>query len=509
MDNTKNNNIMNFKRLINKWSFMLLAGLALLTTFSCEDDLIELNINPNAINELSYGPQLAKIQLYTTGTRYEIRRAAWGYGWASIQQLAGLETGGSYLPGDKYQDDQTFGSSLFDRVYVNEYKDLADLLNRTAEVPEAVNYNAMAKIWSAISFHRTTDFYGDIPYFNAGKGFIDNNWFVEYDAQSAIYLDMLQNLEEGASALSTSAENPGDQDLVHQGDIAKWRRMAYSYMLRLGLRLTKVDPATAETWVKKAIAGGVMTSTDDSVVIPHQEQGGWVSTNPIGEGFRNDRLYRISETLVDWLQVNNDPRLDVIGWVESGGAQKGMPNGYDQQTIQAHPSWTNILDYSQVHPDLVTLSSPSILMTYAEVELMLAEAAVRGWHTGSAAAHYENGIRGAMDHWAIYDVATPAAADVDAYVAAHPFSAANGMELIGEQYWMATFLNAWEGYSNWRRVEFPVLTPTNYPGNVTGGTIPRRVRYPASEYSINGPNVGAAVSRQGPDTYTTRIWWDQ
>ena len=83
------------------------------------------------------------------------------------------------------------------------------------------------------------------------------------------------------------------------------------------------------------------------------------------------------------------------------------------------------------------------------------------------------------------------------------------MRMIGEQYWAATFLNEYEAYANWRRTGYPAITPTDYPGNQSNSQVPRRLRYPDSEYGINGDNIQAAISRQGPDEFTTRMWWDK
>ena len=152
---------------------------------------------------------------------------------------------------------------------------------------------------------------------------------------------------------------------------------------------------------------------------------------------------------------------------------------------------------------------PMFFMTYAEVELLKAEAAVRGWHSGDAATHYANGVRAAMQYLVMYDAnAAIAEADIDAYLAANPYDAGNAMEQINEQIWAATLLNEYEGYANWRRTGYPALTPVNFSGNVTGGTIPRRLRYREAEAVANPDNYNAAVSKQGPDEFTTRIWWD-
>ena len=121
---------------------------------------------------------------------------------------------------------------------------------------------------------------------------------------------------------------------------------------------------------------------------------------------------------------------------------------------------------------------PMFFMTYAEVEFLKAEAAIRGWYSGDAATHYENGVRAAMEYLVMYDAsAAIPAADIDAYLAANPYDPATGMEQVNTQLWAAVLLNEYEAFANWRRTGYPVLTPVDYPGNVTGGTIPRRLRY--------------------------------
>ena len=140
---------------------------------------------------------------------------------------------------------------------------------------------------------------------------------------------------------------------------------------------------------------------------------------------------------------------------------------------------------------------------------MIAEAIERGWATGNAADHYNAGVRAAMEMYSIYDPSVEiSSAEIDAYLAANPYDSANWAEQIGEQYWAATFLNFYETYANWRRTGYPELTPVDYPGNETNGTIPRRLRYPTSEAGNNPEGYNAALNNQGPDEFTTRMWWD-
>ncbi|MBJ6368790.1 SusD/RagB family nutrient-binding outer membrane lipoprotein [Snuella sedimenti] len=495
---------------INKISIIITYFFVVIMAFSitsCADELAELNENPNAIEDLPYGLQLTEVQLDAPGGRYEMRRAALGWGIAAVQQLADVSIATSILPGDKYIDFIDYSFALFDRYYLQEAKEVVDFVTRTAEDPEAVNYNAIGRILKVMSFHKVTDLYGDIPYSEAGLGYLTNNWFPAYDRQEDIYADMLSELEAAAVQLSSSAENPGTQDVMYGGDLTKWRKLSYSMMLRLGLRLSKVDPAASESWVKKAIAGGVMTDLDDVAKVEHEIGG---VTSPIGDAFDVDKFMRLSDTFVSWMEDHGDPRLDILSWVENGGPHQGLPNGLDPTTLTTEgPAGGDILDYSQVNQALVQRDSPSMFMTYAEVEFMLAEAAVRGWYNGDAETHYNNGVRAAMENWSFYGVSTPSTAEVDNYLSSNPYNATNALEMIGEQYWAATFLNPWESYSNWRRIEYPVLTPVNYPGNATGGTIPRRLKYPIVEFNVNAENVNAAISNQGPNDYTTRVWWDK
>jgi hypothetical protein len=112
-----------------------------------------------------------------------------------------------------------------------------------------------------------------------------------------------------------------------------------------------------------------------------------------------------------------------------------------------------------------------------------------------------------MEYLAQYNAAaTVASADIDAYLAAHPYT--NSIEQINTQYWAASFLDWYEVWANWRRSGFPTLVPVDYTGNATNGQIPRRMLYPASEAAINPTNLDAAISRQGANDLMTHVWWD-
>jgi hypothetical protein len=374
-----------------------------------------------------------------------------------------------------------------------------------------------------------TDLYGDIPYSEAGKGFIEGIVAPKYDSQESIYMDMLSEISQAVESFDASKKTFGSADLLFDGDIDKWKKFGNSLLLRLGMRLTKVNPTEAEAWVNKAVAGGVMEDISDSAFVPHTDGPSGINNNGIGDVFAADGNQHLSRTFVEWMRDHGDPRLDVFSSVPAGTAPVGLPNGYDATTVLGDPvtnGWVELnadgnVDFtkiSDVNPVLVTRASPMMFQSYAEVALLMAEAAVRGWGATDAATHYANGIRAAMKQWGtFYDASTTIAdADIDTYLANNPFDAGNAMQQIGEQYWAATFLNEYEAYSNWRRTGYPELVPVQYDAAlpITGGNIPRRLVYPQSEAGVNADNFNAALSNQGlPTDFASMlnfpVWWDK
>ena len=498
----------------NKILLLVIAMLAIHS--SCDDGFAEINTNPQSAINIDPNFQMTWVQLRTSGGRYENWRAGLIYSSMMIQHLAATC---GYWSGDKYTFNGGYSSSLIDRAYTESVKDMQDLVNtlQAGEVGDPTMLG-MARIWRVVIFQRLTDMYGDIPYFEAGKGALEGIDFPAYDSQEAIYMDMLKELEEGAAQIGSGGF--GGADLIYGGDAAQWKRFANSLMLRLSMRLSEVDPGTAQAWASKAIAGGVMASNADDAFIQHTNGPAGINKNGIGEvldksnGFGDD-CPRLSATLVGMMEATGDPRLPIFGAPsENTGVIAGMPNGLDETTLPDNPTGTSTADFSRINPTIVSVASPMMFMTYAETELLLAEAAMRGWGASDAGSHFEAGLRAGVKMWEHYDASFAVdEAAVDAFVAANPFDAANGMEQIGNQYWLATFLNEYEAFSNWRRTGFPALTPVNYAGNVTNGQIPLRLATNPGEGSLN-PNFEAAKTRQGLGSdfqshMSVPVWWDK
>jgi hypothetical protein len=516
-------------------------GLAVVLVTGCDTkQLHDLNINPQALNEvnLNFIFTSAELGIASNGSTGDNRYIDWrtniGMCAYAIQQLA--NSGGGIAPGDKYTVNAETNAAPFEFTYNDQLKNIAEILKQSGPGGFAegkyTNMRNAARIIRASSFARLTDFYGNVPYSEANKG-IEGIFFPKYDSQDAIYTDLLKELDEASAALSTSNPDEGfaAADFIYKGDIAKWKKWGYSLMLRLAMRISNVDAAKAATYVTKAAAGGVFTSNADNVWVAMADgPSEWVNQNGISRAFDpgdGGQPTYLSATLVNYLKGKNqaaatddDPRLMIIsGGIGSGTVitdpvkQKGMPNGYDQAMLDKLEGTTVDVSktYSRINTKMLQDSDPYMIMNYGEVELLLAEAIERKIGTGisgTAKSHYDAGVKASMQMYTPYDASlTVSDAAVSTYLTSYPYGTAKpALEMIGEQLWINKFFNWWEAWNDWRRTGFPKLTPTNYPGNVTNGTIPVRLRYPTSEAAGN-PNYQTGATL--PDDFITKVWWDK
>jgi hypothetical protein len=489
---------------------------------SCEDGFDEMNTNPvlltsiNPIFQLNsaivnMAPGYNNLTYETTIVRQ------------MITPFIGVGSGGNLNV-----DNRAATEGNWTNGYRNVIDNMVDAVQTAGEDPDRPNAYHILRIWKAYCFMVLTDTYGDIPYSEAGRGFLDGTVFPAYDSQLSIYMDILNELSQASAALDVN-QDAVPQEAMYSGNINQWKRLGYSLLLRAAMRLSKVDPATAEQYAAMAAAGGLMQSNVDNAVVRHNPD----FRNGVGTNVNGGQapFYYLDKEFVDWMKANNDPRLVAIAVRYVGAAQEGdqveanadrtfdaqigMPQGYDNTSIPpavAADGLASLYDYSQMDRHrLGNPEAPSFLITHSQTQLLLAEAIVRGWVAGDAAAAYEEGIRAHMNQMALWPGETTIPqADIDAYVAAHPLPGGEaGIEAINEQYWMSSYLNSYESWANFRRTGYPDVAPNPYPGNdLQSEDFIRRLTYPDSELTVNKANVDAATSRQGPDILDTRVWWD-
>ena len=508
-------------------------SLAILLLFfaSCEKGLDKLNVN--RVNPTSLDPA-SLLNRAIISTAFPTRTVTMDIG--VVQQM--VTPNGGVLAGANFNVDSrdpVLGTH-WGAYFPNVIKYTSDAIAKTKDVPARSNLYNMARIMQAYAFMILTDEYGAIPYTEGGAGFTDQIFFPKYDEQKDIYPKLIQEFTDAAAALSTSGTIE-TADVLYGGNIAQWKKFAYSLLLRAGMRLSKIDPTKAAQVVQTAVAGGVIMTNEDNAMMRHDQN----FQSPIGGMLNSTEAanFYLTKPFVDQLKNTNDPRLSAIAIRYKGATsgsqtgsgqnpangttaaadQIGMPIGYDNTSIVAKAAadgLASFYDYSQVdRRRMAKPTAPTFLVTAAQTQLLLAEARFKGWiTTGTAAQYFSDAIRAHMDQMALYDAgAAVSPAARDAYVAANPLMAGTELQQINTQYWIASFLNAPEAFANFRRSEFPALTPNPYnqPNNpdVPNGTFIRRITYPTSELSVNPDNLSDALSKQGPDKLSTRVWWDK
>ncbi|HET9276932.1 MAG TPA: SusD/RagB family nutrient-binding outer membrane lipoprotein, partial [Flavitalea sp.] len=354
------------------------------------------------------------------------------------------------------------------------------------------------------------------------------------------YADLYKELREAIAALSTSADfvpedlfygtkaQPSTRTTNAAGQVAKWKKLGNSLLLRLGMRYSKLDPARAQTIVAEAFAGGVMASNADNA---HVKYDGTLYTQGDNAAQRNFSHFNYAaEPFVNQLKSTVDPRGKFIlaNFPDPGNVaatpnpdtvlanQFGVPIGVENTAVPRGTRGSG-LNYSQINVWTVAApNAPEFWVTYAQTSLLLAEAAKRGWVPGGdaqAKTYYENGIMADMDAYTLYPGTIPISASDKAAYLAHPLVAYNptdAIKLINTQYWVVNIRNGTEAFANFRRTGFPGLI-VNTARGALGSTedFVRRLSYPDVEASANTANYNAAKTAIGDDKLSTRVFWDK
>lgn len=212
--------------------------------------------------------------------------------------------------------------------------------------------------------------------------------------------------------------------------------------------------------------------------------------------------YRISKTIVDRLAGLNDPRLPVYAQLTDSAPRiyKGVPNGLltDDANSLGLSRTSRPGDYFRAP------HAPAVIMSYAEVLFDLSEAVSRGFTTGNAADLYKQAVLASLAQYGITDATVTANYLAQSTV---QYDAGNYKKSIGDQKWIALFGQGLEAFAEWRRLDYPQLTPA--VAGTLGGKMPLRFIYPGSEQSLNGESYTKAVEHQGADLLTTKLWFDK
>jgi hypothetical protein len=543
---------MYMKRMQNRKNIGLLSVLAagiLLVSAGCTKKYTDINTDKNSIATVtpavipflfSHAEDIATVNQ----GNYQIAQNLFADQYA---QYFACEA--TYFGSDRLVINQNWVGANFNPYYTDVLPQLQTIF---ANTDSASAEHAMAEVVWVLTFMKATDYWGPIPYFQAGS--VETS--VPYDPQDKIYADFFSRLDQAIAILTPLAGSNayGTYDLIYQGDVSHWIKFANSLRLRLALRVSKVDPTTAQTEAEASVNAGVMTaSPGDDAFIERSSVGGDIN----GLSTMSDwNEFRMSATMSSVLKGYQDPRISqyFLPTVNSGDPTfgifanyQGLRNGLSvaQQTLtenlavaNSHQGqrWasTNVLVGGTVVGEASYTNTPQNVMETAECFFLRAEGALNGWNMGaSAQSLYESGITQSMAQWGI------TGAPVTAYIASNatptPSGAFNGtavdtavsnvpiawsstpamqIKQIMTQKWLGLFPDGMEAWADWRRN--PAM-PLYAAVNSDNPLIPnpsiqhlRRIPFLTSEKETNAAAVTAAVQLLSTkvDNEITPLWWD-
>jgi len=500
------------------------ATLLVLILFSpgCTKDFKEINTNPNAPALNQAAPNMLLTQAIESMTD-RVQEIFLGHemGECWVQHMAKVQ----YPDEDRYIPRMSVINITWSSFYAANGYDVQTVYN----IGVATNndsYKAVALILKSYITSVVTDLWGDVPYTEAWQGSSATPILSPvYDTQESIYAAIIANLDE-ANTLLAASTSAIEGDILYNNDLLKWQKFANSLKLRLLMRRSdRVDPTAAITAIVNDPATfPVFESPDDDAAL--QYLGSAPNNNPINENRKTRDDHRVSKTLIDVMWTNNpnmDYRIAVYANLPSaGGYWEGLPNGLTS-TDAANYKGNGLSKTSKIGDYFSAATAPGALMSYAELQFILAEAAQRGFITGSALTaqdYYTAGVAGSYHQYAadivarnkaITTLGIPAAWTIDDFLADYmanygAFVPANALTQIYTEKWIAMFGQGLQAKYDWNRVNTPILVPAIAGQN--GGKIPVRAYYPSDESGRNPTNLATAITRQGPDDLNTRVWWD-
>jgi len=479
----------------------LILGLLLAFFVAC-DDLTDLNIdkkNPTAVSGESLFTSAQKNmvdQLTATNVNYTALRFFMQW-WTetTYTEEANYDITTRNAP-------QQHWDELFRRSLAN-FKEAGRIISEGVTFTpeeEIVKKNKLAiiDIQMVLCYSNLVETFGNVPYSQA----LDiNNLTPVYDDGLTVYKDLIARLNADIAAIDPSQGSfTEDQDNIYQGNVDQWLKFANTLRLRMGMTLADLpgEDAIARAAIESSAAGAILDNADNATI---DYLGAIPNTNPLyaDQVASNRQDFIAVDTFVNILLELNDPRIH--GFYADNVDD---PNTPEVEYIGAeYAQGATYASFSHINDDMRLPTAKGTIGSAAETELLLAEAVERGYNVGGTAAeHYTNAITLSIEEWG------GSQADADAYLAqpavAYATAAGSWQEKIGLQAWIALYNRGNEGWTTWRRLDYPeIVAPAS-----AFSDIPVRYTYPVNEQTVNPDGYDQAAAAIGGDDVETRLFWD-
>ena len=472
---------------------------------SCKKDFLSLEVNPNTPSVTT--PQFAlagalKVAADIPNQNYNV------FGnWVGM-----VAPSGNFVPSPQIQQYQftTDNFQVFTPLYANATN--FDNLEKISSDPANAKFAAIAKIMKAYDFQQLVDLYNNVPYtqaFNASQYL-----FPKYDKGDAIYADLVVQLTAAKALIDANAgaTDPGVNDIVYHGDMAKWKKFANTLLLRLAIRQSK--PGLVGGTAKAALPTG--TLKDNFITL--DSESGIANPGYTGAGFEGQQSpfwnnfgfdltgnpkgssasVRANAFAVELLRSYNDPRLQrEYAPTATGGVYRGVTFGDPNAPANANTS--------AFGPGLLKAANMgAVLLSTSEALFLQSEAVTRGWLTGDAEDLYNKGVQSSFIALGL----TAAQATTYLGQAQQNISWAASTDklqaIITQKYFALNGYSFFEAWNEFKRTGFPVGVPRSIDSKAIGTGIPNRIFYPTTEYQQNADAVGAEGTI---DPFTSKIFW--
>lgn len=481
---------------------IILSLILAIGVTSCKKGFLDINTTPNNPTVV---PPTVILPNTTIGIAFananDLNRAA----SVLVQHTAGVANQvGAY---DIFNLDGAFDNQWNFEVYGGSLNNLQVLIDQYSGSSPA--YSGIAKLEKAYIMSLATDLWGDVPYSQAGKGLLFET--PVFDKQEDIYqgnttlgiVGLFDLVKDGLADLNkTSILVPSAKDdLVYKGDLAKWKRMGNTLLLKFAIQISNRNPALAKSTIESVLTGNnYINSNSLDFEVPFGSNVG--NRNPIfdfnnnlrtGDMMLSSRLYALSKSL------NDTVRLAKF-FTKPANATNTF-TGFNNGATGAVPALAARSKYNTYLTGAVGGEAPIRLLTFFQVNFILAESALILNTPGVANTYYQAGITASMQKVGM------TATEITTYFTANPTvvnltgTTDQMREQIITQKYLAWVGNGIEAYNDYRRTGYPALAlPLNTQGD-NPNVIPTRLPYTPAELARN-PN--APTPRPKTDV---KLWW--
>ncbi|HLK30629.1 MAG TPA: SusD/RagB family nutrient-binding outer membrane lipoprotein [Puia sp.] len=460
---------------------IIFAGVFICITSCQKSYFTNLNNNPNVANSVTPNLLLPTVE---TGLAYTQG--------GDISRFSTLITQQTYGAASQFQNFYiySYSTGAFDNLWADLYTTTMEndlTLMQSADAGNDNAYSGISRVLMAYTLEMTVDIWGDVPYskaFQANKG---GTLQPTFDKAQDLYDTVSNLIDAGITFLSNANAGtivPGGDDIMYGGDETKWIKFAHAVKARLYIHQNKGNATMAASALTE-IASSFAANSDNAT---YTFAGTATSENPwyqFQSSSRNGNVLfalqskGVATPFAALLTQLNDPRYFV--YLDSANDLSGQP--------AASPA-THVGGLNEYYGGI---SAPVEFITYDEMLFAKAEAILNsGGSMADAQTAYQAAITANMQKLGV-----PAGAAAT-YIAANgtlPATTSDAIAKIALQEYIALYLNP-EAWTLWRRTGSPVLNPT------TGTQIPRRLLYPANEYTLNSANTPAST------LFTPKIFWD-